>query len=336
MSRSIRHWSFANLAVVAALVVGFDIAEARAQSLQKISLRLDWVISGYHAPYFVGIKNGYYKAEGLDLTIEPGNGSATVAQAIGNGNGDFATVDGGAMMQLVSKGLLVKSIMGLYQRNPIGVIYNIKSGVTKPKDLEGKTLVITNGDAPAALLPAFMAATGVDVKKVNIVSTDPASKNAAVISGRGDAVVTFSFQAVPIIEAAGVSVKTFDYADYGVTVPGITLIARPEYIEKNAETVKKMTRAIRKSFEWARDNPEKAVEILGELNPGQKILMGTALPVLKGSFPLLHSKATVGKPIGMMAREDWTLAEEVLAKYVGMQKVDSPDRYFTNAYVAAQ
>ena len=132
------------------------IADAHAQSAQKISLRLDWVTSGYHAPYFVGIKNGYYKEQGLDVTVEPGNGSANVAQAIGNGNGDFATVDGGAMMQLVAKGLPVKSVMGLYQRNPIGVIYNVKSGITKPKDIEGKTLVITNGDAPAALLPAFM------------------------------------------------------------------------------------------------------------------------------------------------------------------------------------
>jgi NitT/TauT family transport system substrate-binding protein len=322
-------------ALAVALSVACGITDAAAQTPQKVSMRLDWVISGYHAPYFVGIKNGYYKDEGLDVTIEPGNGSANVAQAIGNGNGEFATVDGGAMMQLVAKGLPVKSVMGLYQRNPIGVIYNIKSGITKPKDVEGKTLVITNGDAPAALLPAFMAATGVDIKKVNIVSTDPASKNAAVISGRGDAVVTFSFQAIPIIEAAGVSVKTFDYADYGVTVPGITLIARPDYLDKNPETVKKMARAIRKSFEWTIANPEKAVDILGEMNPGQKILMGTALPVLKGSFALLHSSKTAGQPIGVMAREDWVTAEEVLVKYVGMLKVDSPDRYFTNAFVSA-
>jgi NitT/TauT family transport system substrate-binding protein len=323
------------LALAAVLSVTCGIAAASAQSAQKVSLRLDWVISGYPAPYFVGLKNGYYKEQGLDVTIEPGNGSANVAQALGNGNGDFATVDGGAMMQLVAKGLPVKSVMGLYQRNPIGVIYNVKSGITKPKDLEGKTLVITNGDAPAALLPAFAAATGVDLKKVNVVSTDPASKNAAVISGRGDAVVAFSFQAVPIIEAAGVAVKTFDYADYGLTVPGITLIARPDYLDKNPETVKKLTRAIRKSFEWAHDNPEKAVDILGEMNPGQKILMDTALPVLKGSFALWHSKSTITLPIGVMAREDWVQAEDVLSKYVGMQKADSPDRYFTNAFVAA-
>jgi NitT/TauT family transport system substrate-binding protein len=331
MSRFNRPQSFALAAV---LFVTCGVAAARAQNAQRVSLRLDWVTSGYHAPYFVGIKNGYYKEQGLDVAIEPGNGSANVAQAIGNGNGDFATVDGGAMMQLVAKGLPVKSVMGLYQRNPIGVIYNIKSGITKPKDIEGKTLVITNGDAPAALLPAFTAATGVDLRKVNVVSTDPASKNAAVISGRGDAVITFSFQAVPIIEAAGVAVRTFDYADYGVTVPGITLVARPEYLDKNPETVKRLTRAIRKAFEWTRDNPEKAVDILGEMNPGQKILMGTALPVLKGSFALLHSKNTAGQPIGVMAREDWVLAEEVLVKYVAMQKTDSPDRYFTNAFVS--
>ena len=331
MSRFTRPQS---LALAAVLFITCGVAAARAQNAQRVSLRLDWVTSGYHAPYFVGVKNGYYKEQGLEVAIEPGNGSANVAQAIGNGNGDFATVDGGAMMQLVAKGLPVKSVMGLYQRNPIGVIYNVKSGITKPKDIEGKTLVITNGDAPAALLPAFTAATGVDLKKVNVVSTDPASKNAAVISGRGDAVVTFSFQAVPIIEAAGVAVRTFDYADYGVTVPGITLVARPEYLDKNPETVKRLTRAIRKAFEWTRDNPEKAVDILGEMNPGQKILMGTALPVLKGSFALLHSKNTAGQPIGVMAREDWVLAEEVLVKYVAMQKTDSPDRYFTNAFVS--
>ena len=332
MSRFTRPQS---LALAAVLFITCGVAAARAQNAQRVSLRLDWVTSGYHAPYFVGVKNGYYKEQGLDVAIEPGNGSANVAQAIGNGNGDFATVDGGAMMQLVAKGLPVRSVMGLYQRNPIGVIYNVKSGITKPKDIEGKTLVITNGDAPAALLPAFAAATGVDLKKVNVVSTDPASKNAAVISGRGDAVVTFSFQAVPIIEAAGVAVRTFDYADYGVTVPGITLVARPEYLDKNPETVKRLTRAIRKAFEWTRDNPEKAVDILGEMNTGQKILMGTALPVLKGSFALLHSKNTAGQPIGVMAREDWVLAEEVLVKYVAMQKADSPDRYFTNAFVSA-
>ena len=211
--------------------------------------------SGYHAPYFVGIKNGYYKEEGLDVTVEPGNGSANVAQAIGNGNGDFATVDGGAMMQLVAKGLPVKSVMGLYQRNPIGVIYNVKSGITKPKDLEGKTLVITNGDAPAALLPAFMAATGVDLKKVNVVSTDPASKNAAVISGQRRC--GRDLQLSGRSDHRGGRRRRQDVRLCRLRRDGPGHYAdRPSRISREEPRDREeMTRAIRKSFEWTRDNP---------------------------------------------------------------------------------
>jgi len=98
MSRSIRRQSLVTCALAGALFVSCGIAGAHAQGAQKVSLRMDWVISGYHTPYFVGIKKGYYKGEGLDVTVEPGNGSGNVAQAIGNGNGDLATVDGGTMM----------------------------------------------------------------------------------------------------------------------------------------------------------------------------------------------------------------------------------------------
>jgi len=173
MSRSIRRQSLITCALAGALFVSCGIAVAHAQGAQKVSLRMDWVISGYHTPYFVGIKNGYYKDEGLDVTVEPGNGSGNVAQAIGNGNGDLATVDGGTMMQLVAKGLPVKAVMGWFQRNPIGIIYNVKSGISKPKDIEGKTLVVTNGDAPSALLPAFAESTGVDLKKVILSAPMP-------------------------------------------------------------------------------------------------------------------------------------------------------------------
>ena len=60
------------------------------------------------------------------------------------------------------------------------------------------------------------------------------------------------------------------------------------------------------------------------------------MPILEGSFHLLHTKNTADKPIGVMDRNDWAKAEELLAEYVGMQKAESPDRYFTNEFVTAQ
>jgi NitT/TauT family transport system substrate-binding protein len=309
---------------------------ATGQTLENVSLRMDWVISAYHAPYFVGVKNGFYKAEGLNVTIEPGNGSATVAQAIGNGQGNFATVDGGTMMQLVSKGLPVKSVMALYQHSPMAVLYAVKSGIKKPKDLEGKTLVLTHGDAPSALLPAFMKATKVDPAKVKVISVDAASKYAAVISGRADGVVTFNFLGVPLIEAAGVKMGSLDFADYGVNVPGVVMIASTSYIEKNPETVRKFVRATAKALDWTIANPQKAIDILIESNPNQKINTATALPVLKQSLSLLHTKRTEGKPVGVSDRQDWADAEKILVEYLKIKPVDNPDRYFTNEFLTAK
>lgn len=309
---------------------------AGAADLQKVSVRMDWVTSAYHAPFYVGVKNGYFTQQGLDVSVEPGNGSANVAQAIGHGNGEFASVDGGTMMQLVAKGLPVKCVMGYFQRNPNGVIYALKSGIKKPKDLEGKTLALSNGDAPSALLPAFAKATGVDLSKVNIVNTSPAAKNAAVISGKADADVTFAFQGVPIIRAAGVPADSFDYADYGVNVPGLCIIARVDYIKKHPDIVRKFVAGVQKAIGWSKDHAQQSINILTEMNQNTKLNTKTALPILQAAFKLLHTKNTQGKPIGVMARKDWVEAENLLAQYVGLKKADSPDRYFTNEFVTAQ
>jgi len=334
-----RQVTFAKMFILAiALAIGLmePSGRAKAAETQDVSVRMDWVTSSYHAPYYVGVKNGYYKEEGLNVTVDPGNGSANVAQAIGHGNGDLATVDGGTMMQLVAKGLPVKAVMGEYERNPNGVIYNKARNIKTPKDLEGKTVALTNGDAPSALLPAFAKAAGVDLSKVTLINTSAAAKNAAVIAGKADADVTFAFQGVPIIRAGGIDAASFDFADYGVTVPGLVLIARDEYIAKNGDTIKRFVRATRKAIEWTMQHPKEAMDILIEMNPGQDVNTTTGLPILEASFQLLHTKNTEGQPIGVMSPKDWATAQDILAEYVGLQKAASPDVYFTNAFTGAQ
>jgi NitT/TauT family transport system substrate-binding protein len=320
--------------VLATLLSGASVATAT--DLQKVSVRMDWVVSAYHAPFYAGVKNGFFKEQGLDVTVEPGNGSANVAQAIGNGNGEFASVDGGTMMQLVAKGLPVKCVMGYFQRNPNGVIYAEKSGINTPKDLEGKTLALTNGDAPSALLPAFAKATGLDLSKVNIINTSPAAKNASVISGKADADVTFAFQGVPIIRAAGVPAKSFDYADYGVNVPGLCIITRLDYIKEHPDIVKKFVAGTQKAIGWSNNHAQQSIDILIDMNQNTKVDTKTALPILQAGFKLLHTQNTEDKPIGVMAQEDWAHAEDLLTQYVGLKKADSPERYFTNQFVTAQ
>jgi NitT/TauT family transport system substrate-binding protein len=312
------------------------IEPAQAANLEKVSIRMDWVINGYHAPFFVGVEKGFYKDEGLDVTVEPGNGSSVVAQAIGNGNGTFGYVDGGTMMTLVSKGLHVKAVMGIVQKSPLSVVYNAKRGINKPKDLEGKKIGASNGEAPLIMLPAFLKATGVDESKITIVNTSPASKEAILLNGQVDGDVEFDFVVIPPLEAHGMSVKAFDYADYGVNVPGTSIIARDDYLASHPDVVRRFLRATAKAYDWTVQHPEQAIDILIAANPDKKIPKDIALKVLELSLKDLHTKATQGKPVGVMSAEDWKHGEELLVKYQGIKPLGDPSHYMTNAFLESK
>ncbi len=307
---------------------------AAAQGLAKVTVRMDWIPSGYHAPYFAGIKNGTYKDEGLDVTVQPGNGSGVVAQALGNGNGTFALVDGGTMINLVSKGLQVKAVMGVLERSPLAVVFGANSGIHTPADLVGKRIGAANGEAPLVLFPAFLRAANVDPAKVTIVNADAASKVASLATGKVDGVLWFNFQGVPTLETIGFKAATLNYADYGVNVPGLSLIARTAYLQSNPDIVRKFVRATVQAYEWTRDHPEQAMDIMIAANTTVKLDKTLQTQILVDSLKLLHSSATAGKPTGVMAARDWAQAEDLLVRYVGITKATSPDVYFTNEFVA--
>jgi ABC-type nitrate/sulfonate/bicarbonate transport system substrate-binding protein len=77
-----------------AIVLGFALcAGARAQT-KNVSITLDWIIQGTHAPFFVAREKGYFKAAGVTVdTIDPGNGATNVAVKVAGGAYQFGWVD---------------------------------------------------------------------------------------------------------------------------------------------------------------------------------------------------------------------------------------------------
>lgn len=308
-------------------------AAADSSALIPVSVRMDWVFGGYHAAFFVGVKNGFYRNEGLSVDVEPGNGSGNVAQSIGHGNGQFGLVDGGTMMNLVSKGLKVRAIMGILQQSPLSVIYRSGLGLKTPRDLAGKPIGATSGEAPLVLFPAFLRASGVDASKIDIININPAAKVAMMLTRRVDGLLDFGFVTVPLLQEAGLAVQTFNYADYGVDVPGLSLIASDETLETQPDITRRFLRATAKAYAWTMQNTEPAIDILIAATPNQNIKRGPAIEMLKYSFGLARTKASAGLPFGVMAPADWSNAQQILVRYQGMTPLPSVNAYFTNEFI---
>ena len=58
-----------------------------------IVIKLDFIIGGKHAPWFVAWEKGFYAKRGLEVKIEPGAGSADTIRAIAAGNADVGFAD---------------------------------------------------------------------------------------------------------------------------------------------------------------------------------------------------------------------------------------------------
>ena len=303
-----------------------------ALAQEKVTLRLDWVASGYHAIWYYAVDKGLFKAEGIDLEVLEGRGSTVTAQTVGNNSVMFGTSDAGSVMGLVSQGLPVRMVGGYLVLSPFALIFPKKNNWFTFDDV-GKAkarIGMSPGSGAAVLLPAVLKAANLE-GKVQLISMEPAAKPTSLLEGKVDAIESFDFLQVPLLEANGMPAATLPFAKAGINVPGLSLITSNDMIKKNPALVRKMVGLMQKTIEMGRKDPEGAIDSLMKRAP--TLNRAVVTQVLKLSFNLLENEATKGKPLGWIPPQAIASSQDILIQY-GQIKTKQPiETYFTNEFV---
>ena len=303
-----------------------------ALAQEKVTLRLDWVASGYHAIWYYAVDKGLFKAEGIDLEVLEGRGSTVTAQTVGNNSVMFGTSDAGSVMGLVSQGLPVRMVGGYLVQSPFALIFPKKNNWFTFDDV-GKAkarIGMSPGSGAAVLLPAVLKAANLE-GKVQLISMEPAAKPTSLLEGKVDAIESFDFLQVPLLEANGMPAATLPFAKAGINVPGLSLITSNDMIKKNPALVRKMVGLMQKTIEMGRKDPEGAIDSLMKRAP--TLNRAVVTQVLKLSFNLLENEATKGKPLGWIPPQAIASSQDILIQY-GQIKTKQPiETYFTNEFV---
>lgn len=311
----------------ASLMLGLGAASAA----DKASLRLNWQLLGFHAPFYYGVEKGFYRDEGIDLTINEGRGGAATAQALGANSDTFGIVDAGTVIVSVSKGIPIKTVMSLMNSGIFAVVARKDANITTGKDLEGKTISITAGDALTALFPAIIAANKLDASKIKLVNVDAAAKVVAVLEKRADATLGSVDAQSFVMEAQGVPASVLSFDDLGVKLVGLTVVANDQTAAKSPDLVKRFARATRKAFEAAAKDGDGVIAAALKSKPelDAKILRQQ----MDVSLSKMESPNTKGKPIGVGAEADWATTLQLLKTYQGVETSKPASAFFTNAFV---
>jgi len=238
----------------------------------KIRFTLDWIPQSTHGPFFVALYAGYYKAEGLDVTMDPGKGSADAVRRIVSGAYDMGFPDINALIQFNSKNpdKAIQEVLMGYEQPPFSIFTMKKSGITDPRQLVGKTLGAPVFDASYKLFPAFANAIGIDSNAVKRKNMDPRLREPMLIRGEVDAISGHLFSSMLNLKAAKVKeseVRYFLYGDYGMASYANGIAVSPAFMRKHPEAVRGFIRA---TIKGARDTvltPQKAVDAVMRFEP---------------------------------------------------------------------
>ncbi|NDO89279.1 ABC transporter substrate-binding protein [Cellulosimicrobium cellulans] len=250
--------------------------EAGDDGLTEVTVTLNWVPYGEHAPFYYGVEQGIFEEEGIDLTIQPGNGSGNTVQQVAQRNTDFGWADTPPLVNGISSGMPVRSVGVFLQTGPSSVEFFADQGITEPADLVGKTVGGTPGDAMYGTFPAWLELNGVDPADVTVVNVDAAGKIAALIEGKVDAIQGFHHDQAPTIEnQTGEEVEALPFADFGMNLLGTGLVAHEALLADDPELVEAMVRATSRAFLAASEDPDAAVAAMAagaEQAPDEAVL----------------------------------------------------------------
>ena len=305
-------------ASAAAFLAAAFAAPAGAQTKDKVVLLLNWYVYSEHAPFFLGKEKGWYDAEGIDLDIQEGRGSAVSVQAVAAGSATFGYVDVSTMIKAATKGAPVKAVGVALQTSPMAAIGLSKKNVRGPKDIVGKTIAMTPGDAMSQIWPLFLKKTGLQESQYKVVSGDGQTKLNAVINGQADLLLGYVMdQNIKIQDATKKPVSVVRFADYGVNLINSGVIASKETIDKRGDLVKRFMRASTRTFEEAEKNPEAAVDAMLRASPkaGQR---ETLVIGMKLTTPLYHTAETKGMRPFRVSMKDVNESLDMLVQYGGL------------------
>lgn len=260
-------------AVLVAGLIGAGLSGGAADAAEKIKMVLNWRYQGPQGWFFLAQDQGYFAKEGIDLTMDQGNGSGAAVPAVANGSYDMGFGDINALIEFAAKQPAEApiAVYMMYNQPPFTIAVKASSGIVKPKDLEGLTIGGAPNDGALKLFPAFCKLAAIDCSKVKISNIQPNLREPMLLQGQINGafgyVNTIRFSAKLISPEAEKDLRFISYGDYGMDLYSNAIIVSKKLATEKPELVKGFNRALNQGVIDALKDPSAAIAAVVKREP---------------------------------------------------------------------
>jgi NitT/TauT family transport system substrate-binding protein len=293
------------IAVIAISWSSFVPAKRPTGPHDKVTVRLKWLHQAQFAGFYTAKEKGFYKANNIDATLEPGGVDFPAVQTVSSGSDDFGVTGADQILLARQKGVPIVALAVIYRKSPFCYFSLKKSGVTKPRDFVGKNIAVKLGGNEELTYRAMMKNAGIDTKEVKEIPVK--YDMTPLFTGQVMAWPGYSINEPLVAQEQGYDVNFIWPSDYGVALYADTLFTTEDLIRTRPDLVKRFVEATLKGWEYAIAHQHEAVTFT--LKQSDKLKQRHESAMLRASVELLKPDE---EPIGWMDESRWEEMQSLL------------------------
>jgi NitT/TauT family transport system substrate-binding protein len=316
-------------------LVASCVVQSSAAELKPAAIRMDFILGGKHTPWFVALEKGFYAKRGLSATIQAGTGSADTVRAIASGAANFGFADISTSIVARSRGT---GVVAVGQLGYVGatILWRDEGMIKNVKDLEGKSLAISPGQAQWFLMPAYCRINKIDFKSIRIQETAAPLQPAALVAKKADFIIMFRASNDEVAEQAatkqGIKLTRVYMKATGLDVYGSGLIVKEDDIKKRPEFVMAYVEGTMEGLRYTRDHQEEALQILLKHKPELDQAL-TTLQLRNALYEVMLPPESVQSGLGYMKPDIMEKTVKVTNEFFDVARNVSVNEAFTNQFI---
>ena len=322
------------LAVVALAGCGDkEAATGGPAQTERLDLVLDYFPNADHAGIYAAIGRGDFRRAGLEVTPRTPSDPAAPLKLLAAGRADLAISYEPELLLARDKGLRLVSVGALVQKPLTSIISLGDKPITRPGQLEGKTVGTAGIPYQEAYLDTILEKVGVDPERVKRVNVG-FNLTPAMLSRRVDATLGsfWNYEGVElerrrkrpsIIRVERVGVPTYNE---------LVIVAREDYIRENGPTVRRFLQAVATGTRALRADPETGVAPLLKANPDLE--RGLQLASVKRTLPVFFPEDEE-RPFGYQDPDEWRTYARWMVENRLLEK-EGDSRALTNEFLPGE
>lgn len=250
--------SSANCRWLACWLVGF--ATLASADPDKVSIQFKWHHGFQFAGYYAAVEQGYFRDEGLDVSLKEVDFSKDLVEQVVDGDSEYGVSDS-ALLIYHLKGVPVLLVNQFFQHSPLVFATKRDSGIISPYEMPGKKIALNTTNQGDASLNALLLNTLGDLSKIETVKFSDNIYN-DFIAGKVDAVSVYSTSQPFLLKQQGIEINVINPQSYGIDFYGDNLFTTQRELAEHPERVAKISRATIKGWQYALDHPRQVIDLI--------------------------------------------------------------------------